>query len=119
MEDCTLRLLIRSKLAAGRLPQDSIPRMWGGPGNGECCDVCEETITRAQFVMEGVSNAEGGRGVQLHVRCFQVWDAERQVPGHEASGPRRSDLAKLARPMQPGGPNGPRPSPLRHSRQAR
>jgi hypothetical protein len=87
MEDRTLRLLIQSKLAAGQLPQDSIPRMWGGPGNGECCDACEETITKAQFVMEGVSNAEGGRGVQLHVRCFQVWDAERQAPGHEASGP--------------------------------
>lgn len=87
MEDHTLHLLIRSKLADGQLPQDSIPRMWGGPGNGESCDACEETITKAQFVMEGVSNSEGGRGVQLHVRCFQVWDAERQVPGHEASGP--------------------------------
>lgn len=60
--------------------------MWGGPGSGESCDACEETITKAQFVMEGISST-GGSGVQLHVRCFQVWDAERQVPGHEASGP--------------------------------
>ena len=44
MEDRTLRLLIQSKLAAGQLPQDGIPRMWVGPANGECCDACEETI---------------------------------------------------------------------------
>ena len=88
MEDQILRSLVRSKLADGRLPQDSIPRMWGGPGNGESCDACEETITKAQFVMEGVSSEGGGLGVQLHVRCFQVWDSERQVPGHEASGPK-------------------------------
>lgn len=87
MEDHTLSVLIRSKLADGRLPQDSIPRMWGGPGNGESCDACEEIISEAQFVMEGLSTSAGGLGVQLHVRCFQVWDAERQVPGHEASGP--------------------------------
>jgi hypothetical protein len=86
MEDHTLHLLIRGKLADGRLPQDSIPRVWGGPGNGESCDACEEIITKAQFVMEGISS-EGGLGVQLHVRCFQIWDAVRQVPGHEASGP--------------------------------
>jgi hypothetical protein len=29
------RLLILSKLADGRLPLNSIPRVWGGPGNGE------------------------------------------------------------------------------------
>lgn len=87
MEDHTLRLLIRRKLAEHRLPHDSIPRVWGGPGNGESCDACEETITKSQFVMEGVSSEDGGPGVQLHVRCFHVWDAERQVPGHEASGP--------------------------------
>ena len=68
MEDRTLRFLIQRKLAAGQLPQDSIPRMWGGPGNGECCDACEETITKTQFVMEGVSNAEGGRGVARRCR---------------------------------------------------
>ena len=87
MEDHTLSVLIRSKLADGRLPQDSIPRMWGGPGNGESCDACEEIISEAQFVMEGLSASDGGLGVQLQVRCFQVGVAERQVPGHEASGP--------------------------------
>ena len=29
-----IRTLIRSKLKDGRLPYDSMPRFWGGQGNG-------------------------------------------------------------------------------------
>jgi hypothetical protein len=43
--DTPLRLLIRSKLADGRLPVNGIPRMWGGPGAGESCDACEGIVT--------------------------------------------------------------------------
>ena len=84
MEQEILRRLIRSKLADGRLPQNSIPRLWGGAGNGETCDACEEIITKTQFVMEfvmeGVSTT-GGKGIQFHVGCLHIWDAERCVPG--------------------------------------
>jgi hypothetical protein len=80
MEQETLRHLIRRKLADGRLPQNSIPRLWGGAGNGETCDACEEIITKTQFVMEGVSTT-GGKGIQFHVGCLHIWDAERCVPG--------------------------------------
>ena len=80
MEQETLRRLIRNKLADGRLPQNSIPRLWGGAGNGETCDACEEVITKAQFVMEGVSTT-GGLGIQFHVGCLHIWDAERCAPG--------------------------------------
>jgi len=59
MEQEILRRLIRSKRADGRLPQNSIPRLWGGAGNGETCDACEEIITKTQFVMEGVSQRDG------------------------------------------------------------
>jgi hypothetical protein len=74
MEQETLRHLIRRKLADGRLPQNSIPRLWGGAGNGETCDACEEIITKTQFVMEGVSTT-GGKGIQFHVGCLHIWDA--------------------------------------------
>ena len=63
MEQETLRRLIRNKLADGRLPQDSIPRLWGAAGNGETCDACEEIITKTQFVMEGVSTTGGFAGL--------------------------------------------------------
>lgn len=80
MDQSALRLLIQSKLADGRLPQDSIPRVWGGAGNDETCDACEERIGKAQFVMEGISTT-GGQGIQFHVACFHLWDEERRAPG--------------------------------------
>ena len=71
----------------GRLPHDSIPRMWGGPGAGETCDGCDELVTKEQMLMEGVSASVRGEAVQFHVMCFQVWNAQRKVLGHEPSGP--------------------------------
>jgi hypothetical protein len=37
MEKPALRLLIQGKLVDGRLPNNHIPRIWDGPGNGEIC----------------------------------------------------------------------------------
>lgn len=79
MDKPILRVLIQGKLADGRLPHDHIPRIRSGPGNGATCDGCEETVTRAQGLMENL-DARGGR-VQLHVACFYLWDVERQVYG--------------------------------------
>ena len=81
MEPVSLRNLIRQKLADGRLPQNSIPRVWGGPSNGEVCDACDEKVGPLQFVMEGVSTDLTKRALQFHVECFHMWDAERDVPG--------------------------------------
>ena len=84
MDQPILRLLIQENLAAGRLRNDHISRIRGGPGNGETCDGCEEPVTKAQIVMENLDAT--GRGVQFHVACFYVWNAERQVPVQEPSG---------------------------------
>ena len=70
--------IIQTKLADGKLPHNSIPRVWGGPGNNEACDACETVVTKDEFIMEGIA-AEGGGGVQFHVRCFYLWDALRRV----------------------------------------
>ena len=84
MDKLTLRLMIQDKLANGRLPHSYIPRVWGGPGNGETCDGCDETVTKAQMVMEGLSK---DFAVQFHLACFYVWDATRRVLGYGPSGP--------------------------------
>ena len=87
MELEALRLLIRSKLEQGLLPYDSIPRIWGAPGNGEICDACDLIVDPATMVIEGISLADGHksldahdrrRPLQLHVACFYVWDVERR-----------------------------------------
>jgi len=77
MDEASVRLLIRQKLADGRLPHDHIPRVWGGPGNGEICDACDQKIERSALVMEGIA-VDGRKPLQLHVACFHLWDSERR-----------------------------------------
>jgi hypothetical protein len=89
MELESLRLLTRGKLQEGLLPSDSIPSVWGDPGNGETCDGCDSTIESPYMVIEGISLSDGSRPLdivdrrrplQLHVTCFYVWDVERRGP---------------------------------------
>ena len=81
-----LRLLIRQKLADGRLPRSGVAKVWGGPGDGQQCQGCDEVIAQSDFVMEGpvLCGGRSARDVQFHVLCFHVWDDERsavaQVP---------------------------------------
>ena len=79
MEADAIRLLIRQKLNDGRLPYDSMPRFWGGPGNEEICDACDLRIEKTQLVMEGIaSRIRDKKPVQFHVICFQLWDHARR-----------------------------------------
>jgi hypothetical protein len=112
MDQPILRLLIQEKLADGRLPHTPIPRVWGGPGDGQTCDGCGETVKKAQMAMEGLDAK--GCGVRFHVACFHVWDVERQVPGHKPSArlPARSAFrAPGARPIRPWAPSAPSARP--------
>jgi hypothetical protein len=88
MDKPILRTLIQEKLTEGRLPHDHVLRIWSCPGNRETCDACGETVTKAQTLMKGLDAR--GSWVQLHDACFYLWNVERQVPGHERSGPARS-----------------------------
>lgn len=74
--------IVRRKLASGELPNDHIPRFWGGPSDGEECDVCEEAIRADHLLMECISTATN-QGLQFHVECFYYWDLERIAPGRD------------------------------------
>jgi hypothetical protein len=79
MEANAIRVIIRAKLKDGRLPYDSMPRFWGGPGDGELCDACDTLIKPDQLVMEGISSERGEKKpTQFHVVCLQLWDHERR-----------------------------------------
>lgn len=95
MDRDTLVRLIRQKLGNGSLPQDGIARVWGSPGNREICDACVLVIDQNQFVMEGAFRDGRKRGIQFHVKCFQIWDAERTVP---AGADPRGELPAIAQP---------------------
>ena len=50
-------------------------------GDGEVCDACDEPITKQQLMMEGLaSTLTNKRPIRFHVRCFEIWEAERRPP---------------------------------------
>src|SRR4029450_7325504 len=79
MDQESLRLLILRKLRAGRLPRDGTRTVWSGPSGGETCDACDTVLAKTELLMEGATLDLGRRPLQLHVRCFQIWDRERRA----------------------------------------
>ena len=77
MDTDALRLLIRSKLADGRLPVNGIPKVWGGPGHDEMCAACESSVTKDEFIIEGISLESAEGMLKLHAKCFWLWENER------------------------------------------
>jgi hypothetical protein len=79
LNDETLRLRIQSKLHNGRLPHDGIRTAWSSPSAGETCDACDTALDKDQLLMEGACLDRGRKPLQMHVRCFQIWDRERRA----------------------------------------
>jgi hypothetical protein len=74
----SVRVLIQRRLADGLLPRAPMPRVWGGIGTAATCAAYEETLSKHQFSIEGTDE---GKTMIFHVRCFYLWDQERQVTG--------------------------------------
>ena len=79
MDQEALRLLIRRRIHERRLPHDGVRTVWSTPSDGETCDACDTLLTKDQVLMEGVTLNLGRRPLQMHVRCFQMWDHERRA----------------------------------------
>jgi hypothetical protein len=79
MDQESLRILIQRKIRDGRLPHDGITQVWSSRSDGERCDGCDAILSKDQMLMEGVTMDLGRRPLQLHVRCFQIWDHERRA----------------------------------------
>jgi hypothetical protein len=59
--------------------------VWGGPGVGAPCAVCELPVTRSEMEFEVQFEHDGGSPgldkFHLHRRCFAAWEFERtRVP---------------------------------------
>lgn len=76
-----LREQAKEAIRSGRLPTRLQDRMWGGPGLGARCPVCELTVTKDQLEMQiefGRNGSDPGIDTyHLHVRCFAAWEFER------------------------------------------
>ncbi len=77
MDFGTIRLVIRGKLENGRLPLEKAARVLGRSATGEACDGCGMTIGTGQLAMDGLARGPGNKGMQLHLRCFEIWTQER------------------------------------------
>jgi hypothetical protein len=82
MDAQEIRLIVRRKLQDGRLPYDSIPRFWGGLGDGEQWDVCETLITKEQLVMEGIASVSPTRTCSVSRPVLSVLGTARATRGH-------------------------------------
>jgi len=89
MDDSTLREKARELIQNGKLPTQIPSRMMGGPGCGEPCALCGETLWRNQMEFEPEFLGDGEipelHNYHLHPRCFMAWECEvsRSFPGFE------------------------------------
>lgn len=79
-----LRQQAREAVQKGKLPARRPDRVWGGPGVGEMCPVCDKRITKAdieyqlEFARPGV---DGIDKYHVHIRCNAAWEFERPTAG--------------------------------------
>lgn len=77
-----LRDKARAKLREGTLPVVKPSRIWGGPGAGLTCVVCDLPIGKdqlefeVQFVQERVLTLAV---FHFHLACFSSWELERSL----------------------------------------
>ena len=76
-----LREQARAAIQSGKVPTRTPDRVWGGPGIGALCAVCERPVTNAdlEFEMEFAREVDfpGLDTFHVHIRCFAAWEFER------------------------------------------
>ena len=76
-----LRTKARALIEQGKLPTRAPARMWGGPGVGTSCSVCELPITTGEKELELQFQRDGDKPgldrFHVHIRCFAAWALER------------------------------------------
>ena len=76
-----LRAKARAVVQQGKLPSRSPDRVWGGPGVGAPCAVCDLPVTRSEKEFQIEFEQDGGGGLDkfhVHIRCFAAWEFERR-----------------------------------------
>jgi hypothetical protein len=67
--------VVRQKIAAGILPNETPVKVWVGKGMGKPCDACGTTVTSADIEYE--TDQPDGRTLRFHQPCLAVWHEER------------------------------------------
>ncbi|SRR6266436_20485 len=95
MDDSILRDKAREAIQNGKLPARTPDRIMGGPGCGEVCAICGETLRRNQMELEPEFRAEGEipelHKYHLHPHCFMALECEREASSPHVSASRILD----------------------------
>jgi hypothetical protein len=86
-DEAILRQQAREAVQQGKLPARRPDRVWGGPGVGEICSVCDKRITKNDIEYEiefGRADEDGVDKYHVHIRCNAAWEFERQKVGEAA-----------------------------------
>jgi len=82
MDESPLREKAREAIQNGRLPTRRPDSTTGGPGCGEACAICGETVRRTHMELEAGFRQDGEapdvlRKYHLHPRCYVAWEFKR------------------------------------------
>jgi hypothetical protein len=68
-----------------KLPNRPPDRLWGGPGVGAPCRVCDRPVEKDEMEFEIEFARDGGAphfdGYHVHAQCFAAWELAR-IDGH-------------------------------------
>jgi hypothetical protein len=92
-DEAPLREFARFAIRTGRLPRREPARIWGGPGVGGFCGVCEKPISQdeLEYELEFACHDDNPKRdkvhpqrdkVHFHLRCFAAWEFERTKPAN-------------------------------------
>ncbi|HZO41692.1 MAG TPA: hypothetical protein VFE97_20910 [Methylomirabilota bacterium] len=77
MDSETIRFLIRYKLQRGRLPYDGPSKICEPRAVGDVCAACGALVESGHLVQP--ATRDGALPLQLHARCFELWNEERHA----------------------------------------
>jgi hypothetical protein len=68
---------VRRALREGRIPGRPADQMWGGPGSGAVCAICDQRLEShaVEYELEFAEGRDAG-AYHVHVACCMAWEAE-------------------------------------------
>jgi hypothetical protein len=75
MDNAIVRLVVRDKIAAGRLPRSRFGAVSATNGTDEQCDACSGPVSPEEVLIK-LLHSGSGRFV-FHTTCFAIWREER------------------------------------------
>jgi hypothetical protein len=76
-QELELKALAIERIRRNVLPAQVPKSIWAGPGSGEPCSLCEQTIAKTDMEYELDTSASNSHmTVRLHLRCHALWQLE-------------------------------------------